>query len=1003
MPRLKLFLLGTPRVELDGASVEVDTRKAIALIAYLAVTGQPHSRDALAALLWPDYDQTHARATLRRTLSALNKALGGAWLDAGRETVSLSREDLWMDVAEFGARVAECVRHAAPGDEACKACLGPLSEAAGLYRGDFMAGFTLRDSPNFDDWQFFQAESLRRDLAGVLERLTRCHSARGEYEPAITYARRWLALDPLHEPVHRELMRLFAAAGRRSAALHQYRECVRVLEKELGVPPLEETTLLYQAIKENRFEAEPRPASGRAPDAASGLAHGPAPAAGPSPVVGGPSPLVGRDSEWAALLAAYGAVGPDGYFMALEGEGGIGKTRLAEELLEHARSREAVTLAVRCYEGESDLAYGPLANGLRSFVVQPGRDDWHADVPPHWLSEAARLLPELAARRPGLPPPPPLDSPGAQNRFFEGLSQVLLAACRGPERPSGEPPAFGVLFIDDLHWADAASLDLLTYFVRRLKGRPVLVLVTWRSEQVPSGHRLRQLLAEAQRSRTGSSLTLERLGPEAVEALVQAAGGRETPADFAAWLYRETEGLPLFVVEYLASIAHGGAQSGELALPSSVRDVLRVRLAAASETAAQILATAAVIGRSFDFDTLREASGRSEEETVAALEQLIALGLVSEARHGMREHEAPGAGPGQAAPGARFPVLTYDFSHEKLRALVYEETSLARRRLLHRRVADALLARAHARRDQGATAGQIAHHYREAGQDALAADQFKIAGMHARRLYANAEALAHFNAALALGHPAVAALHEAIGDLHTLRGEYSAALTSYETAAALCDPESLPAIESKLGGVHHRRGAWDLAGSHFQAALLALGEDGHPGERARIYADWSLTVHQAGNGDGRAAELAQRALSLAEAAGDTRALAQSHNILGVLATSRRAIDAAVHHLERSLQLADALGDPSARVAALNNLALAYGASGATERALELAREALALAGALGDRHREAALHNNLADLMHAGGRSDEAMAHLKQAVAIYAEIGVEAGTVQPEIWKLAEW
>jgi DNA-binding SARP family transcriptional activator len=1007
--RLKLHLLGTPRIERDGAPVEVDTRKAIALLAYLAVTNQPHSRDALAALFWPDYDQTRARATLRRTLSALNKALDGEWLDAGRETVGLSRVDLWTDVEEFARQVEGCVRHGAPSDELCAACVEQLAAAATLYRGDFMAGFTLRDSPSFDDWQFFQAESLRRDLAGVLERLARCHSARGEHEQAIANARRWLALDPLHEPVHRELMRLYAAAGRKSAALHQYRECVRVLEKELGVPPLEETTQLYQAIKENRFTADDqRPGAGdhagdqrpRTDDqhpAAIGGGRGDGSAAPPSPPPGpsssvarpsaavpGPAPLVGRDAEWAALLAAYGTVGADGHLVALEGEGGIGKTRLAEEFLEHVRGRGGACVAVRCYEGESDLAYGPLATGLRAFVAQPARAEWHAEVPPHWLSEAARLLPELAARSPGLPPAPPLESPGAQNRFFEGLSQVLLAVCRGP--------APGVLFIDDLHWADGASLDLLTYFVRRLKGRPVFVLVSWRSEQVPPGHRLRQLLAEAQRARSATLLTIGRLGPEAVRALVQAAGGEALPDDFGARLHQETEGLPLFVVEYLASVTHGGTQAAsEWTLPSSVRDVLHARLASASETASQILATAAVIGRSFEFDTLREASGRSEEEAVTALEELIALGLVAEAR----EYG-----------------LMYDFSHEKLRALVYEETSLARRRLLHRRAADALAGRARARRDPGAIAGQIAHHYREAGQAALAADHFKLAADHARALYANAEALSHASAALALGHPAAAALHEMIGDLHTLRGDYGAALISYETAAALADPETLPAIELKLGGVHHRRGAWDQAQSHYQAALATLGEEGPPGERARVFAEWSLTAHLADtDGGARAARLAGEALALAEAGGDERALAQSHNILGVLATSRQDIAAAIHHLERSLQIAEALsariadafGVRSARIAALNNLALAYGANRDMDRALEVAGEALRLAEALGDRHREAALHNNLADLMHAAGRSGEAMAHLKQAVAIYAEIGVEAGAVRPEIWKLSEW
>src|SRR5438105_5273409 len=204
MPRLALFLLGPPSIERDTILIDVDTRKAIALIAYLAVTRQRHSRDALANLLWPEYDQTHARATLRRTLSTLNKALEGPWLDIDRETVGVEHSaNLWVDVEIFNNRLAECHTHGHPLSETCPACLTPLAEAAALYRDDFLAGFSLRDSPNFDDWQIFQADSLRRELATALDRLVQCYSTLGDFETAITYARRRLALDRLHEPAHR--------------------------------------------------------------------------------------------------------------------------------------------------------------------------------------------------------------------------------------------------------------------------------------------------------------------------------------------------------------------------------------------------------------------------------------------------------------------------------------------------------------------------------------------------------------------------------------------------------------------------------------------------------------------------------------------------------------------------------------------------------------------------------------------------------------------------------
>jgi len=997
MSRLALFLLGSPRIERDGVLINVDTRKAIALLAYLAVTHQRHSRDVLASLLWPEYDQANARSALRRTLSTLNKALAGDWLDIDRGTINFdtrSSSNVWLDVVHFYNLLARCRLHGHASSEVCPACVSPLTEAVALHRDDFMAGFSLRDSPNFDDWQFFQADSLRHDLAAVLERLVYCHSAMGDFKLAIAYARRWLALDRLHEPAHRLLMQLYAWAGQRADALHQYRECVQVLEQELGVTPLEATTQLYQAIKENQVPPPPislqiaNPVSKQQEVGSSIPLTDPSP--GPSPLSQAPFtshlnanyPIVGRAKEWSALVNAYETIGGDGHVVILEGEAGIGKTRLAEEFLAHIQARGAAVIAARCYEGETHIAYGPVAAGLRAAIAEKNNVYQLEKIPTPWLVEASRLLPELMALQPGLPPAPPLDSPGAQSRFFEGLRQVLLSI----SNPDGKHP--GVIFFDDLHWADGASLDLLAYLLRRLREQPLFLILTWRSKRAASDHRLYRLLTEAQRSTHTTVISLSRLNQSTVQELVRSVSptGKTLPQGLVERLYSETEGLPFFLVEYLTALTTGvlTADNDDWSLPGGVRDLLHSRLVDVSETGWQLLNTAAVIGRSFDFDILREASGRSEEETVVALENLIARGLVEEVRSGTAER-----------------ALTYDFSHEKLRALVYEETSLARQRLLHRRVAEVLVNHMRGYRD-GALAGQIAYHYRRAGNEQAAAEYYRLAGEQARSLYAHSEALAHLRMALTLGHPDSAALYETIGDLHIYLGKYNDALKSYETAAALCEPAALATLEHKLGIVYQRRGEWERAESHFEAALRAVGETDSAGERAKIYADWSLTAHHRAQID-RAQDLALRALDLAETAHDRRALAQAHNILGILASSQGEYERACHHLEQSLALAEGLDDLGARVAALNNLALAYRASGAIEHALTLAEAALTLCVSQGDRHREAALHNNLADLLYAAGRSEAAMSHLKQAVSIYAEIGVEAGTVQPEIWKLAEW
>ena len=745
--------------------------------------------------------------------------------------------------------------------------------------------------------------------------------------------------------------------------------------------PLEETTELYQAVRENRplpvldTSQSPSPAPERGPDASASEGNAPARAATPG------LPLVGRSTEWETLLETYTSIGTDGHLIVVEGEAGIGKSRLAGEFLAHVRARGAATLAARCYQGEANLAYGPFVEGLRGAIARlSDTAEWWHGLPVNSLVEAARLLPELSKLSEELPPPLPLDSPGAQSRFFESLAQLLLHVYRGPIP--------GVLFFDDLQWADEASIDLLRYLVRRLRVRPICILTTWRSEEIEAKHPLRLLLAEAHRAGVATTLSLRRLSLPEVAELVRAVSVDRVPLPHGIEerLHRETEGLPFFLVEYLATLTSSEASAeGGWPVPASVRDLLQFRLASLSGASRQLLDTAAVIGRSFDFDTLQEASGRGEDEAVAALEALLAKGLVNEIR---------------GAEGTK--NLTYDFNHEQLRALTYEETSLARRRLLHRRVAEALAGRSRDRHQTGYAAGIIAKHYRTAAQDSKAAEYFRSAGAHARALFANALALDHYRSALMLGHIDEVGLHEAIGELETLRGDYSAAITAYENAAALCDPRSIAGAERRLGNVYLRSGNWSIAESHFQAALTAIGDEGASEQRSRIYADRSLAVHRNGN-PGLALELSRQAVELAEVTDDTEAQAQAHNILGMLSRNQGELDKACHHLELSLALAETLSDPSARVAALNNLALARGGTGDMETAIELAETALNLCASQGDRHREAAIHNNLADLLHASGDSEAAMSQLKHAVTIFREIGGDPEMLQPEIWKLVEW
>jgi DNA-binding SARP family transcriptional activator/Tfp pilus assembly protein PilF len=932
---LDVRLLGPPRVTRDGAAVTFETRKAMALLALLALSELPRSREALCELLYPEQDPDKARGALRRTLSTLRTGIGAEALEAGARGIALRRDaDCAVDVERF--RILA-------GPDAGRQ---DLDAAVTLFPGPFLDGFALRDSATFDEWQLSQAATLDRELASALRRLVDHLVTRGDVERAISLVRRWLELDPLHEPAHRQLMRLLAWSDDRAAALEQYRTCVRVLSEELGVAPVAETAALFEEIFDGTLAppASPPPSSDE-----------------DKPPVEAPAelPLVGRDREMAVAEEAIAAAPA---VVVIEGEAGIGKTRLLREVVRRVRDDGGVALGARCHDDESGVPYGPVVDLLRQ-ALRAGRPDWHKDVPDQVLSDAALLLPELAEVRDGLPAALPLEGPGATVRLLDGLVAVLGAAVSG-ERP-------GAIVIDDAQAADEATLDAIAYLSRRLDGQSLVLVVCWRSEAVPPGHRQRRL-AQEDRARV---VRPARLDESQVAELVSTTLDPDVASEVGGRVFTESEGLPLFVAEYLAALA-AGDPAGDV-LTDELRGLLDRRLAGLDDVARQVLGAAAAIGRSFDFDILRAASGRSDEESVDALEQLVACGVV-------RESE-------RAEP-------RYDFSHSKLRELAYEQMAPARRRLRHGRIAAALCGPG---RDHDEAAGLVAAHLRLAGDEAGAAEWHRVAAEHAVSVHAHADALEHLEAALALGHPDPAAAHARIGDLRTLTGDYTGALAGYEAAIAFGDPATRSEMEHRAGEVHQRRGEWDRAETRFALALELAPSDGD-GLRARVLADLGLTAHHRGDTD-RAVELAGKALSLAETFGDARAEAQAHNILGIVARESGDVASARDHLTRSLALADELGDGPARAAALNNLALVERDDRAFERAMELTARALTLCADYGDRHRQAALENNLADLHHAVGAEDEAMVHLKRAVALFSEIGADEATRQPEIWKLVSW
>jgi predicted ATPase/DNA-binding SARP family transcriptional activator len=382
---LHLFLFGSPRLEHNGQIIPFRRTKALALLAYVAMAGQPQDRETLLALLWPEFDAASARNNLRRELSLLKTTLDEEILIANRLQVSRSGQaECWLDVAAFQAQLAIPKQHGHSSDELCAACAAALTTAGQLYTDDFMAGFNLPDSPAFDEWQFFQRELLRQQLATALQSLITWQSKSGAYGAALEYARRWLQLDGLHEPAQREVMRLYAYAGQHAAALRQYQECVRLLDAELGAEPEPETMALYEAIKARRVTAPaitvlPAPAADMHTVAPVAPELHPTPALHtlPPPAAG----FVGRQRELADIIRRL--TDPSCRLLTLAGPGGIGKTQLA--------IRAAQTLA----EGWADdaaLADGvrfvPLtavttASGLVSALAAAAQLDFYPNVPPH--------------------------------------------------------------------------------------------------------------------------------------------------------------------------------------------------------------------------------------------------------------------------------------------------------------------------------------------------------------------------------------------------------------------------------------------------------------------------------------------------------------------------------------------------------------------------------------------------------------------------------------------
>ncbi len=321
MTELKVYLLGAPRVTRGDVVLETGRRKATAVFIHLLLTPQYQRRETLATRFWPEHSPDKGRADLSRILSVLRKTIGAGWLFSDRQMVGLAADaNIWVDVLEFRHRLATVQSHRHAEDQVCATCLSTSLAATDLYQGDFLAGFTLTDSPEFDDWQAWQTESLRRELAEALAKSARWQAQAGDFQSALKKAQRRLNLDPLYEPAQRQLMRIYAWAGDRNAAIRQYQACRRILDVELGLPPEAATRELHAAIQSGRISV------------LSPVIRADEGSAVPPPNIPSQStPFVGRQDELMQITALIRDE-PACRLLTLVGPGGIGKTRLAVQV-----------------------------------------------------------------------------------------------------------------------------------------------------------------------------------------------------------------------------------------------------------------------------------------------------------------------------------------------------------------------------------------------------------------------------------------------------------------------------------------------------------------------------------------------------------------------------------------------------------------------------------------------------------------------------------------------
>lgn len=940
-----LYLLGPVRVERAGQPVQgFESRRALALLCYLAAQDQPQPRAHLADLFWPDKPEARGRGNLSRVLHNFNTLLPGC-VSADRETVTFNAAACWLDATAFASRTR------APADATA------LTEAIALYRDEFMAGLYLDDCPDFETWLVIERERWRQKVAAMLHTLIVHHTRRGEVETGLRYADRLLSLDPWREEAHRHKMLLLALAGQRSAALKQYEQCHRLLADELGVSPTPETEALHQRLRD-----------GATLDAMG--AQSEPPAAPPNLKT---LPLVGRADAHAWLLTRWDAArrGAGGLTL-LAGPAGIGKTRLIHEVTQLIAGQGGLPLAGRCYEFNRAVPYQALHEALRLHRERQNAPT----LLPATCRDLAWLLPELC-------PDVQERIPPERAALFAAVAELLRA---------WTPPRGLVLFLDDLHWADDDTLDLLHSLVCTLADLPCWWVGTYRSEETPPDHPLTRLQRSLDRDGRLHHHTLPPLTEQDVAQLTARLLTTQDSAPLTAYLYQESAGNPFIVTEVLAALHEHGALTPAAAgwewtgdvtaldLPDRVQDIILQRTARLDETSLYLLMLAAAYGRPFNAALLADAAACASETVDAALIEWRARQLVRPVRHD-----------------------DLDFTHDKIRSALYQTIPTPLRRLLHARLGAAAETLYPTTSDAGDLASVCAYHFDLAQQWPRAVRYLRLASQRTRQAFAHAQTLIYCQRGLEIARAHLTddpeqptAVYdflctlETIYDLQSRRKEQRAIL---DELAALTEngPAELRTVQRQmeiaLRQAHYAEITSDYPAAT-RAAERAVTLAQSVGDEALLatgYRQWGYALRRQEGPPAAARHLYEQARAAAERAGAKAVLADALQGLANVAWNQGKYSTAQVYLEQSLTLCQELGDQRGEADAYNILGIVAQRQGDWLQARDQYTRALELRRAIGDRRAQGLSHNNLGSIAYELGEYAAAEVAYTEATTLCRE------------------